>query len=153
MKGIIIVCLVLFCFSCKPSVLIAQEKESETMQNKKPKFSEKDMYQISPNTIHIIGQIKTIEDKSVELCKNKYNHLALIKVVDIVGSGSGIINMLNKDDQLQMEFMMGFSEVKNNGKIMFEGIKEGELFNGIVVEKLCKDTRKTIYIISDYKKQ
>jgi len=153
MKGIVIIGLIFFCISCKPSILVAQEKESENLPNKKPRFSEKDIYQISPNSIHIIGQVESIRDKSIDLCENIYNHTALINVVEIIGSGSGIINMLNKDERVQMIFMMGYSEVINNKKMVFEGIKEGELFKGIIIEKLCKDSGKTHYIISQYKKQ
>ena len=147
------VCII--CFSCKSTVKGQQKNndsiKKEPIENKKPVFSEKDIYhKINPNTIELVGEIVTVEDNSV-LCGQHYETIFLIKVQRIIGSGSGIINMLNKGETFKAIFSKKL--LFNNDKPLDSIFKKGSLFQVNVFEKLCFDTNKTTYFISNYKKR
>ncbi|MCF6348184.1 MAG: hypothetical protein L3J20_07785 [Flavobacteriaceae bacterium] len=151
MRSVIYICVLIFCFSCK-SVVTAQENElkDSVVTKKKPKYSEIANDQIAPSTIRFIGKIVKIEKEPTSICGTIYTHVATIEVVNVIASGSGIINICNKDEQIQMVFTMGFSTVSDERKNILPGIKTGQNFKADAFEKLCKSSSNTIYFISSY---
>ncbi|GEM_PF-3081043 len=151
MKQIICIGIIILCFSCK-STTSAQEKEAEkpSITNPKPKFTQKDQVQISPNTIRFLGKIIKIEKEVTAICGTNHENVATIEIMDNLASGSGIINLCNKGDQLKMVFIQGFSASSNKNDNHTNEIKEGHIFLAEAIEKLCPDTDKTLYYVSTY---
>ena len=123
------------------------------MENKKPKFSEKDIYKmINPNSIWLTGEVLKVESLPVNLCGIEYKNVLTIKALQILVSGSSIINSVHKGEELQV--VLSVNKLKDNIKSPIPNIEIGDKFKAEILEKLCKNNiNKTTYFIVNYSEQ
>ncbi|WP_160114763.1 hypothetical protein [Aquimarina sp. AU474] len=137
--------------SCKTNT-VAQEKQSE--KNTKPKvekpklddIQDQQNQRIDPSTILITGSIQGVF-KDSNICGKSYKASAILKVKQIVNTGSGIVNPISAGQEVRL----GFISPKAND---FESLKKevvvGKEFSIKVMEGLCPDMGQTLYEILNF---
>jgi len=154
MNKVIYIVLIAILYSCK-SNSIAQEKvktSSDTPKIEKPKFGDPgdnkltklkpmDQSQISPNTVHLTGTVLGVY-KNKSICGKPYDTAITIRVKDIIGAGSGIVNMISSQQEITFGLKKGQLEDFN---ILRKKHSENQEITFVVTEGLCRDMNKTAY--------
>ncbi|WP_299213130.1 hypothetical protein [uncultured Aquimarina sp.] len=159
MNKLMYIGLIIILFSCK-SNSIAQEKEKSNTEKpkvEKPKFGDQNDNevtklnvtsndQISPNTVHLTGIIlKVFENKSI--CGTLYEVTAMVKVKSVIGSGSGIVNMISSEQ----EVLFGLTKNQlRNFETLQKKTDANQEINLVVLEVLCQNSSKTAYQIISF---
>ncbi|AXT51894.1 hypothetical protein D1818_13945 [Aquimarina sp. BL5] len=159
MNKLMYIGLIIILFSCK-SNSIAQEKEKSNTQKpkvEKPKFGDQNdnqitktsvisNNQISPNTIRLKGIVLEIfENKSI--CGTLYEVTVRIKVKKIIGSGSGIVNVISS----KQEVIFGLTKNQlRNLETLQKKTDVNKEINLVVLEVLCRNSSKTAYKIISF---
>ncbi len=150
MNKIVYLVVVVMLFSCKSST-IAQEKVPEKSQKpkvEKPKFSDvQDQQRIEPNTILLTASIGSISKDAV-ICGKSYKSITAVKVNQILGSGSGLVNLLSAGQDVELAFM---NTKANDYDTLKEKFVKGQKMTLKVREGLCPDMTQTVYEIVTFK--
>ncbi|SEK74999.1 hypothetical protein SAMN04487910_1020 [Aquimarina amphilecti] len=146
--------LITILFSCK-SNSIAQENEKSTEEKpkvEKPRFGDvnndnmpkPDVFaqnQVGPNTIHLtIQALEIIKNKRI--CDIPQEAAIKAKVTDIKGSGSGIINMISINQEIELASRKGIPK-----DVTYLKSKLNKDVVIIIKEKPCADFNQTVYEI------
>ncbi|MFD2563630.1 hypothetical protein [Aquimarina rubra] len=149
--------LIIILFSCKSNTGIAQEKEENNPDKtpiEKPKFGDSndndrtklkfiDNNQIPPNTVHLNAVLLEVSEDKV-ICNVSGSTTVKVKVKQVVGSGSGIVNMVSANQEVVLTLRKAS---KNRTSLKAKLEKE---FFIIAKEKPCTDLSKTIYEIISF---
>ncbi|WP_299258945.1 hypothetical protein [uncultured Aquimarina sp.] len=159
MNKLMYIGLIIVLFSCK-SNSIAQEKEkgnTEKPKIEKPKFGDQNdnqitktsvtsNNQISPNTLHLKGIVLEIfENKSI--CGTLYEVTVRIKVKSVIGSGSGIVNMIESEQ----EVVFGLTKNQlSDLETLQQKTDVNQEINLVALEVLCQNMNETAYQIISF---
>ncbi|MHA7059315.1 hypothetical protein ACWGOQ_0018960 [Aquimarina sp. M1] len=158
MSKILYIMLMLILFSCKSNNSIAQEKEKNNPKNtsiQKPKFGDPNnndlikinttaTNQIPPNTVYFNAVVLQISENEV-VCDISNTTIVKVRVKQVVGTGSGIVNMLSSNQETVM--VLGQNTLKN--RIALKEILGKEIFI-VSREKPCYDFSQTVYEIVSF---
>jgi len=159
MNKLMYIGLVIILFSCK-SNSIAQEKEKSNTQKpkvEKPKYGDIgnneitklsviEDSQIAPNTVRLTGILVGVY-KNKSICGASYEDIAKIKVKKIIGSGSGIVNVISS----KQEVIFGLTKNQlRNLETLQKKTDVNKEINLVVLEVLCQNSSKTAYKIISF---
>ncbi|MBQ0735239.1 hypothetical protein [Aquimarina celericrescens] len=152
MNKIVYIILISVLFSCK-SNSAAQEKEKTNTDKpkvEKPKFGDVDTNnQIEPGTVYLTGSVVGVF-KDKEICGKSYKATTVIKVNEVTGSGSGIVNLISSGQEITFGFLRG--NVEDFKTLQQKFTKDQQVFF-IVRESLCPDMNGTVYEIIRFNSQ
>jgi len=152
--------LIAILFSCK-STSIAQEKENTTTPKtkiEKPRFVDtvdKEISklsvigdrQITPNRVHLEGTVLGVYE-NISICGVPYEATIKVKVTSIIGSGSGIVNLISSGQEITFGCRKG--ELENFKTHRKQSTKDQKIIF-IVNEGLCKNMGKTTYELVSFR--
>ncbi len=151
MNKIVYLVVLIVLFSCKTNTVAQENKQDNNEKPKveKPKFG--DTYndqspRIEPGTVLFVGTIKGVSKKG-NICGKSYNAVGTIVIENIIGSGSGIVNLMGKGQEMEMAFYLakpeGFDDLESKAK-------SGNKFSIKAREGLCPDFNNTVYEIVSF---
>ena len=106
----------------------------------KPKHINTSQINIAPNTIKIKGSIKS-SLKRADICSKTYPKTLEIEVIEILDSGSGLLYMLHKGQNIQIIMK---EVLINKNDILKSSIPQKKTIF-ILREKLCQDMTQVLY--------
>ncbi len=145
--------VVIILISCKTNTIAQGEKKSvkseisgvttEKVKPQKKTFS-KDQEAIAPGTIHLEGSVMLItENRSI--CSKTYKAAIAVRVENILGSGSGIENMISSGQ----EVIFGFRKfMADDFNILEKQFVKNKRFFIVIEEGRCRDMSEAVYLIS-----
>ncbi|WP_378180391.1 hypothetical protein [Aquimarina sp. SS2-1] len=151
--------LVIILFSCKSNNGIAQEKEQNDPNRtpiEKPKFGDSNNNdptklkvvnnnQISPNTVHLNAVLLDVSENKA-ICNISGSKSVNVKVKQVIGSGSGIVNMLSTGQEVILVLRQSTSKSLSSLKTNLDK----EIFI-VVKERPCTDFSQTVFEIVSFK--
>jgi len=102
--------------------------------------------QIAPNTVHVKGTVLGVF-KNASICGISYEATTKVRITAIIGSGSGIINMISSGQEITFGLMKGQSEIFD---VLLKKHTKDQKITFVLTENLCMDMGKTVYVIDSF---
>ncbi len=112
--------------------------------------------QATPGTCKIIGkitQINKIESKDTKDICSQYPCLAMVEIMDVTATGSGVTVPMRVGDIVKMRFTYTLSNTKNIFKEIKEpypGLEKGDVFIGVALQQMFAGNSDPKFVIGDY---
>ncbi len=131
--------------------LACKTNEKQTQKTHRINTSE-----ATPGTYKIIGKVvkikKIASNDTKDIC-SQYPCLAMVKIMDVTATGSGITIPLKIGEIMEMRFTYTLSNTKNifkDIKVPYPGLKKGDEFIGVAQQQLLAGSTNPKFVIGDY---
>ncbi len=149
--------LIAILFSCKSNSIAQENVKNKTEKPKveKPKFGDTNngdmpkpngftQNQIAPNTIHLTVEVMELYSNKL-ICDVSQETAVNVKIKEIKGSGSGLVNRVSVNKEITIALRKGISK-----DITYLKSKLSKDIFIIIKEKPCMNFNQTMYEIVGY---
>jgi len=167
MNRLVSLVIIVGLLSCKSNSIAQEKQDSKTIKDKienketqapiklggptgmkTTPLANSSISQIAPGTIQLTGVVKEFY-KSTTICNRPFKAAIKIKVENIIKSGSGLVNLLSKDQEITLGFMSGVY-TKDLDALQAK-MQAGRNLSIQVTEGLCPDFgNNTVFEISRF---
>jgi len=144
MKALILILVFMVGNSCNQSTtetpIESSENPIESVDNNDSDATPPIQESMNPGEVVLKVKVMEVYESAKDICGISKTNVMKMVVQEVIGRGSSIVNLPNKNNEVLMNFMLAPKDLSANGLIEVKAR-----------ESLCRDTSKTFFTIISYK--